>query len=146
METVLVLNGPNLNLLGTRNPEVYGTITLAEIEERLLVVAGSLGVELVFFQGNGEGEMIDAIQGAYDAMVINPGAYAHYSIAIRDAIEAVARPCVEVHISNIFSRESFRAVSVLSPVVTGVISGLGAFGYELALAAVVGKLAPRQDP
>jgi len=137
--TVLVLNGPNLNLLGSRTPEIYGTTTLGEIEENLVSLGKSLGVEVVCRQSNGEGEMIDAIQGTYDALVINPGAYAHYSLAIRDAIEAVARPTIEVHISNIFARESFRSVSVLSPVVAGVISGVGTLGYEFALRAVVDK-------
>jgi 3-dehydroquinate dehydratase-2 len=141
-----VLNGPNLNLLGTREPEIYGTTTLADIESRLLVVARELGVELSFVQTNHEGALVDAIQGlrgAADGVIINAGAYSHTSLAIRDALSAVAIPYVEVHLSNIFAREPERRHSALAPGARAVLCGFGAYGYELALRGIVARLASR---
>lgn len=141
-----VLNGPNLNLLGTREPEIYGTTTLADIESRLLVVARELGVELAFVQTNHEGALVDAIQGlrgTADGVIINAGAYSHTSLAIRDALSAVAIPYVEVHLSNIFAREPERRHSALAPGARAVLCGFGAYGYELALRGIVARLASR---
>lgn len=138
MTTVLLLNGPNLDLLGKRDPGVYGTSTLADIELSAKRVGGELGVQVEAAQTNSEGGMVDEIHraGGLDGLIINPGAYGHYSYAIRDAIEAISVPCIEVHISNIHAREEFRHTSVISPVVRGVICGLGVHGYELALRAL----------
>jgi 3-dehydroquinate dehydratase-2 len=133
---LLVLHGPNLNLLGSREPEVYGSITLAQIDERLLAEASRRGVDLRCVQSNHEGVLVDEIQGARGStmgIIINPGAYGHTSIAIRDAIAAVNIPVVEVHISNVHAREQFRHHLVLSPVCRGVIAGLGWRGYLHAL-------------
>ncbi|GAA3990225.1 type II 3-dehydroquinate dehydratase [Thermobifida alba] len=137
--TVLLLNGPNLNLLGRRDPAQYGTTTLADVEKRLVALGDELGVDVVCAQSNHEGELVDRIHAArdLDGVVFNPGAYAHTSIALRDAIEAVPTPCVEVHISNIHAREPFRHTSVTAPVMSGSISGCGVHGYELALRHVV---------
>ncbi|MEY9212315.1 type II 3-dehydroquinate dehydratase [Thermobifida halotolerans] len=137
--TVLLLNGPNLNLLGRRDPAQYGTTTLADIEKRLVELGGELGVEVVCAQSNHEGELVDRIHAArdLDGVVFNPGAYAHTSIALRDAIDAVPTPCVEVHISNVHAREPFRHVSMTAPVMSGCVSGCGVHGYELALRHVV---------
>lgn len=145
MTTVLLLNGPNLNLLGLRNPDVYGTTTLADLERMVIELGASLGVEVRTAQSNSEGGMVDHVHEArhIDGLVINPGAYAHTSYAIRDAIEAVPVPCIEVHISNIHARETFRHTSVLSPVVDGFVCGCGVFGYELALRALVHRIAER---
>jgi len=135
---VLVLNGPNLNLLGTREPEVYGPATLADIEQDCLRQAGDLGLELDFQQSNSEGRMVDLIQAARDscdAIIINPGAYTHTSIAILDALQAAALPVIEVHLSNIHRREPFRNESLVSKVAEGVICGFGATGYLMAVAA-----------
>ena len=138
---ILVLNGPNLNLLGTREPEVYGTFTLAEIEAAVSALADTLSVEVEFFQSNVEGELINKIQeGGIDGIVINPAGYSHTSVAIRDAITAVKLPCIEVHISNIYSREEFRHNSLIAPVCLAQISGLGLDGYTLALQALYNKL------
>ena len=140
---IAVLNGPNLNLLGTREPEIYGRATLADLEGRLSAVAGELGVNVSFFQSNHEGALIDAIQGlrgAADGAIINAGAYSHTSLAIRDAFAAVAVPYVEVHLSNIFAREPERRHSVLAANARAVVCGLGAYGYELALRGLVAGL------
>lgn len=143
---IAVLNGPNLNLLGTREPEIYGTTTLAEIGSRLESVARELGVELSFAQSNHEGALIDAIQGlrgAADGVIINAGAFTHTSLALRDALSAVAIPYVEVHLSNIFAREPERRQSMLASGATAVLGGFGAYGYELALRGLVARLASR---
>jgi len=133
----LVLNGPNLNLLGEREPEVYGTTTLAEIDASLIDLAKGMGHELSAFQSNAEHELIDQIHAAkksgVDFILINPGAFTHTSIAIRDAMLGTQLPFIEVHLSNVFSREEFRQHSFLSDIAVAVISGLGAYGYELAL-------------
>lgn len=137
---VAVLNGPNLNLLGTREPALYGTTTLADIEARLHALAGELGVTLSFSQHNGEGELVSAIQalrGEADAAIVNAGAYTHTSLAIRDALLAVAIPFVEVHLTNIFAREPERRHSMLASAATAVLCGFGAAGYELALRGLV---------
>jgi 3-dehydroquinate dehydratase-2 len=142
---VLVLNGPNLNLLGTREPGVYGRETLAEIERRAQALGRELGLEVDFFQSNGEGALVDAIQGAagvYAALVINPAAYTHTSLALRDAIAAVGLPAVEVHLSNIHAREEFRRHSFTAPACRGTIAGFGPEGYLLALRAVAALLSP----
>lgn len=141
-----VLNGPNLNLLGTREPDIYGTTTLADIEARLRVVSRELGVELSFLQTNHEGALIDAIhaqRGVCDGIIINAGAWSHSSLAIRDALSAVAIPFVEVHLSNIFSREPERRHTVLAAGAQAILCGFGAFGYELALRGLVARLAAR---
>jgi len=139
MTSVLVLNGPNLNLLGTRKPEVYGSTSLADVEKMCQKEADRLDLELVFRQSNHEGQLIDWIQEARetaDGIVINAGALTHTSIAIHDALIAAELPVIEVHLSNIYRRESFRHHSFVSPVAKGVIAGLGPHGYELALEAM----------
>lgn len=140
---VLVLNGPNLNMLGTREPQTYGSQTLGDIEKMATDEGRKLGLEVTCKQSNIEGELVTWIQqalGAFDAIVINPGAYSHTSIAIHDAFRAVSLPVVEVHLSNIYTREPFRHHSYVSPVALGVICGLGATGYKLALHALAEKL------
>ena len=138
---IAVLNGPNLQLLGSRKVEVYGRVTLAAIEARLREVARETGVEMSFFQSNHEGDLVDAIaQAAAEGsagIVINPAAYTHTSVAIRDAIEGVRLPAIEVHLSNIHAREGFRHDSMTAPVCIGQIAGLGADGYEWAFRALV---------
>lgn len=146
--TVLLLNGPNLNLLGTREPEVYGRTTLADIEAACRKKAAALGLGLDCRQSNSEGELVDWIQEArshYGAIVINPGALTHTSIAILDALQAVGLPVIEVHLSNIHRREAFRHNSYVSKVAEGVICGFGAAGYDMALEAAARLLAPGQE-
>lgn len=141
MMKILVLHGPNLNLLGSREPDVYGTVTLDEINDRLRSLAGELGVEVVIFQSNHEGELVQKIQeamGSCAALVINPGAYTHTSVALRDAIAATGIPAVETHLSNIHRREEFRRHSYIAGVAAGQISGFGADSYLLALRAAAG--------
>lgn len=141
---LLLLNGPNLNLLGTREPEVYGAATLADIEQAAVAQAAQAGAELVCFQSNHEGALIDRIHAAkaegVGAIVINPGGYTHTSVALRDALAGVAIPFVEVHISNIYKREPFRHHSYLSDVAVGTIAGLGIEGYRLAIDFMLKKL------
>lgn len=145
MARILLLNGPNLNLLGTREPSVYGAATLQDIETRAQEVAGSLGHELTVAQSNAEHELIDKIQAAktdhVDFIVINPGGFTHTSIAMRDAFLSVGIPFIEVHLSNIFAREEFRHHSYFSDISVGCIFGLGPIGYELALQAAHARLA-----
>ena len=144
-QTVFVLNGPNLNLLGLREPEVYGSETLADIERRVAARAKTLGLDADFRQSNVEGILIDWIHEARtkaSGVIINPGAYTHTSVALHDAVKAVDVPTIEVHLSNIHARESFRHHSYLSPVAKGVIVGFGSMGYELALeglASLIGR-------
>lgn len=133
---ILVLHGPNLNLLGRREPEIYGATTLDEIDQRLTDLASDRGFEIVISQSNYEGALVDQIQRygwVSSGIIINPGALTHYSIALRDAISAVPSPAIEVHLSNIAAREEFRHHSVISAVARGTIAGFGAAGYELAL-------------
>ena len=143
--SLLVLHGPNLNLLGTREPEVYGRQTLADIDASLAAQARAAGVALVSFQSNHEGALVDRIQAAAGDgtrfILINPAAYTHTSVAIRDALAAVAIPFIEVHLSNIHRREAFRQHSYFSELAEGVICGLGAQGYSLALQAALARLA-----
>ncbi len=140
---VAVLNGPNLNLLGIREPEIYGTTTLAEIEARLEVVGSELGVTLLFSQFNDEGRMLDAIhncRGVVAGALVNAAAWTHTSLALRDAFAAVSLPYVEVHLSNIYAREPERRHSWLAPGAIGIVAGFGADGYELALRGLVRAL------
>lgn len=134
---LLLLNGPNLNLLGTREPHIYGATTLADVEQAAQKQASTAGAQLAFFQSNHEGALIDRIHAArgegVDYIVINPGGYTHTSVALRDALAGVAIPFVEVHISNIYQREAFRHHSYLSAIATGTICGLGIEGYRLAI-------------
>lgn len=139
MSKILLINGPNLNMLGIRNTNLYGNMSLQDINNDIQKFADKDGISIDFFQSNIEGELIDCIHkayGVYQGIIINPGAYAHYSIAIRDAIEAVSIPAIEVHISNIHSREQFRRHSVISEVCIGQISGLGYHGYIYAMNAL----------
>lgn len=139
MSKILLINGPNLNMLGIRNKTMYGSKSLLDINQDIQKVADKEGISIDFFQSNSEGEIIDCIHksyGVYQGIIINPGAYGHYSIAIRDAIEAVSMPVVEVHISNIYSREQYRRHSVITDVCIGQISGLGYQGYIYAMDAL----------
>jgi 3-dehydroquinate dehydratase-2 len=137
MKNILVMHGPNLNLLGSREPEVYGRVTLDEINERLKALAVKSGSNLICFQSNAEAELVERIQQASadgtEFIIINPAAYTHTSVALRDALAAVAIPFIEVHLSNVFAREKFRKESFFSDLAIGVISGLGAAGYEFAV-------------
>ena len=139
MVRISVLNGPNLNLLGEREPDIYGSATLADIEAACRKAAGK--AEIDFLQTNSEGALIDAVQAARrgGGIVLNPGGYTHTSVALRDAVAACACPVIEVHLSNPHAREPFRHTSLVSPVVSGVIAGLGAAGYTLAIAALLGR-------
>jgi 3-dehydroquinate dehydratase-2 len=139
-KNVLVLHGPNLNLLGSREKSIYGTVTLAEIDRALVQRGGELGAAVHCYQSNHEGALVDKIQhssGCSDGILINPAALTHYSYALRDALAAVGLPLVEVHLSNIFAREPFRAHSVISPLAGGVICGLGLSSYLLGLEALL---------
>jgi len=142
--SILVIQGPNLNLLGTREPDVYGKTTLEDIHQKLGELAKAQSVDLSTYQSNHEGELIDRIQKAkqdgVDFIIINPGAFTHTSVALRDALAGVAIPFIEIHLSNIHQREEFRKHSYLSDIATGVICGLGAIGYELALQAAIARL------
>ena len=144
---ILLINGPNLNTLGRRQPEIYGSTTLQQIEERVRKRAGELGVEIEAFQSNTEGDIIEFLQrqaGEAAGAIINPGAFTHYSLALRDAFEATGLPFIEVHISNIHAREEFRHHSVLADLAIGQVSGLGWRGYLAALEALVEILKERK--
>jgi 3-dehydroquinate dehydratase-2 len=142
--SILVIQGPNLNLLGTREPDVYGKTTLEDIHQKLGELARASSIDLDTYQSNHEGELIDRIQKAkldgVDFIIINPGGFTHTSVALRDVLAGVAIPFTEVHLSNIHQREEFRKHSYLSDIATGVICGLGAIGYELALQAAITRL------
>ena len=143
---IAVLNGPNLNLLGTREPALYGRETLADVESRLRDVAKELKIDVSFAQENGEGALIDAVhelKGKVQGAVVNAGAYSHSSLALRDAFLAVEIPFVEVHVTNVFAREPERRHSMLAPAARAVLCGFGAYGYELALRGLVASLASR---
>ncbi len=144
-----ILNGPNLNLLGTREPSVYGTATLSDIEQRLTEVATTIGVSIRAAQANGEGALIDIVhgwRGVVDGVVVNAGAYTHTSLALRDAFAATALPFVEIHLSNIYAREPERRQSMLASAAVGLVCGLGADGYEYALRGLVATLQQRSAP
>ncbi|HEY0996319.1 MAG TPA: type II 3-dehydroquinate dehydratase [Gemmatimonadaceae bacterium] len=146
---IAVLNGPNLNLLGTREPALYGRDTLADVEARLRTVASELGVELEFAQHNGEGELIDrvhAMRGRVAGCVVNAGAYSHTSLALRDAFVGAEVPFAEVHVTNVYAREPERRHSMLAQAAVGVCVGFGAFGYEMALRGLVARLGPARPP
>ena len=142
-KSILLLNGPNLNLLGTREPEIYGYETLKDVEERCKTLGKELGVKVYCKQSNSEGKLIDYVQAARekrDAIIINPGGYSHTSVALRDALKASDLPVYEVHISNIHQRETFRHHSYITGIAVGMICGLGTLGYTLALRAAVEQL------
>lgn len=141
---ICIINGPNLNMLGQRQPEIYGSVTLEETLQATRARAAELGVDLEDFQSNSEGDLVSKIQscaGSVDGIILNPGAYTHTSLALQDAILASGVPCVEVHLSNIHAREEFRTHSFVAPVAVGQICGFGGAGYVLALEALVGHLA-----
>lgn len=142
---ILFLNGPNLNLLGTREPGIYGTLTLADIEAKVRQTCASLGAEMEFRQSNHEGEIVTWIQearGLCDVIVINAAAYTHTSVALRDAIAGIGLPTIEIHLSNVHAREEFRHVSMIAPVCQGVIAGFGPLSYVLAVHAAVNVFQP----
>ncbi len=146
MHKILVIHGPNLNLLGTREPDIYGKISITQINKELTKLAAKNKIQLEIAQSNHEGEIVDLIgkaKGKFSAIVINPAAYTHTSVAIMDAISAVAVPTVEVHLSNIYSREEFRHTSLISPVVIGQVSGFGVNSYILGLEAAIGIIKKR---
>lgn len=145
---ILVIHGPNLNLLGEREPEIYGTLNLSQIDSRLREEGAALGVVVDCCQSNHEGELVEYIQGArrrYHGLIINPAAFTHYSYSLRDALSAVGLPVIEVHLSNVFARDEFRRQSVISPVVKGVICGLGLDSYRLGLQALANLLQVNKD-
>ncbi len=147
MVKILVIHGPNLGLLGRRQPEIYGRFTLDEINQKLKKTAQEKNVEIEFFQSNHEGEIVDVIGKAknnFNAILINPAAYTHTSVAIRDAIGAVELPCVEVHLSNIYAREEFRHTSLIAPVAAGQIAGFGIDSYLLGLQAAIKLIKSKQ--
>ena len=143
-KTIQIINGPNLNMLGKREPHIYGAMTLDEINKGLEEEAKPLGIELHFFQSNHEGALIDKIHELFDhppgGIIINPGALTHTSVALRDALLLLSCPMVEIHLSNIYKREAFRHKSLLADIVTGQISGFGHFGYHMALQAIAGMI------
>ena len=143
---IAIINGPNLNLLGVREPSIYGTETLADVERRLHDVARELGASLEFVQRNGEGELVEyihSLRGRVEGAVVNAGAYSHSSLAIRDALTGVGLPFVEVHITNVYAREPERRHSMLAPAAVGVVCGLGTLGYDLALRGLLARLSSR---
>ena len=147
MVKILVIHGPNLGLLGRRQPEIYGSFTLDEINQKLKKTAQKENVEIEFFQSNHEGEIVDVIGKAknnFNAILINPAAYTHTSVAIRDAIGAVELPCVEVHLSNIYAREEFRHTSLIAPVAAGQVAGFGIDSYLLGLQAAIKLIKSKQ--
>ena len=135
MKKVAIINGPNLNMLGEREPDKYGTETLEDINARITALAAEIGIECSFFQSNVEGELVTFIQksGEFDGILLNAGAYTHYSVAIRDAVAAVKAPVIEIHLSNTMSREDFRHVSMIAPVCLGTVAGFGCYSYLMAL-------------
>jgi 3-dehydroquinate dehydratase II len=140
MPTIAVVNGPNLNLLGTRETEIYGTTSIDDINEKLTSKAEELGFDIEFFQSNHEGALIDYIQGSIgriQGLIINPGALTHYGYSLRDALASINIPIIEVHITNIFRREEWRSISLVTPLAAGSLMGLGGLGYDLALRAMV---------
>lgn len=142
MKKILLINGPNLNRLGVREPGIYGMQTLADLEQRMQELGSRYGVEIDCFQSNHEGAIIDRLHEAdnlYEGIILNPGAFTHYSYAIRDAIASISIPVIEVHISNVHAREEFRHHSVTAPVTKGQIVGLGLYGYELAFSALINE-------
>ncbi len=143
MTSILILNGPNLNFLGKREPEIYGATTLPQIEEMCRAKAKALGVEIEFAQSNSEGALVDRIQaafGTHDGIILNPAAYTHTSVALLDAIKAVSLPTIELHLSNVHAREEWRKTSYVSKGALGIICGFGATGYELAIEALTRHL------